>query len=390
MIDKFDKKLHSIFKSNEFKIPEQFTNMIDETLSTLPNKEIPVGNKAFIDKLSQHQNNYSTANNSSRKSKSNWFKLKLTATSCSILLITGVVFAKDIETFVKKQFSDFNVGNGVSTAIENGYVGKDNSELSEQIAQIIENNKVTGNIKVKSKVEEFLMTDSNLNISFYFEFENSINDYANLGKSINGYVDYEGSHIIELTDMVILDENNKVLYYDYYKNADFKQFCEEHGVDYNNEQNQFSYSSSVKEFINNDNNIGANFVYNISSPIVYPKSKELNIYFSKINLIPDSHSSEESKQIALQGNWEIHLDIPEIMYTRENSSYKVISCDNENFEVYTTKLTDTNFEIGININNIEEPTYPIELQNREKELSNMYSDDEIYNRKKLCNKRKIC
>lgn len=317
------------------------------------------------------------------KLKKNNFKLTFATASCSILLVTGVVFAKDIENFVKKQFSDFNVGNGVTTAIENGYVGKSTESLYEQNTNIIENHEIIDNINVKSKVEEFLMTDSNINISFYFEFENKINDYVDLGKTINNYIDYEGSHNIVLSDLVIIDENKNVLYYDYYKTADFKEFCRKYNINYNNEQNEFAYSSSVKEFINYDNSLGANFVYNISSSSIYPQSKELNIYFSKIDLIPAYPDNKDSKQITLEGNWEIHLEVPEIMYNRKSFSYKVIGCDDNNFEVYTNKLTDTNFEIGVNIKNVEEPIYPVELIKREKELSNIYTDEEMNDRKKI-------
>lgn len=349
----------------------------------------------LTEKVQPHQSYddriYSTIENlrSIKKRSLPHFKLTFATACCSLILITGVVFAKNIEDFIKKQFSDFNVGKGVTTAIENGYIGKTENELYEQSTQMIENNEVIDSINVKSKIEEFLMTDSNINISFYLEFENKINDYVDLGKTINGYIDYEGSHNIELSDLVIIDENNNVLYYDMYENNKFNQFCQEHNINYNNEKNRFTYSSSVKEFINDDNILGANFVYNISSPIVYPKSKELNIYFTKINLTPRYSNLEESRQITLQGNWEMHLEVPEVMYNRKNLSYKVISCDNDNFEVYETKLTDTYFEIGINIRNIEEPVYPIELQNREKELSSIYTDEEIYSRKKLSIKRKL-
>ncbi len=340
-------------------------------------------------KLEPHQSYNDSISNifekirKNKKVKSNNFKLSFATVSCSVLLITGVVFAKDIENFVKKQFSDFNVGNGVTTAIENGYIGKSTDTLYEQNVSMIENNEIIDNIKVKSKIEEFIMTDSNINISFYFEFENKINDYVDLGKTINDYIDYEGSHDIVLSDLVIIDENKNILYYDYYKNSNFNEFCKKHDINYNSEQNKFAYSNSVKEFINYDNSLGTNFVYNISSSNIYPKSKELNIYFSKIDLIPAYPDNKASKQITLEGNWEMYLKVPEIMYNRGDFSYKVIGCDNNNFEVCTNKLTDTNFEIGVNIKNVEEPIYPIELISREKELSNIYTVEEMNDRKKI-------
>ena len=81
---------------------------------------------------------YKTFDNikSKEKIKIRYFKYILATACCSTILITGVVFAKDIQNFIGEQFRDFGLGEGISTAVENGYVGKsDNEDL--QIVQII-------------------------------------------------------------------------------------------------------------------------------------------------------------------------------------------------------------------------------------------------------------
>ena len=54
------------------------------------------------------------------------------------------------------------------------------------------------------------------------------------------------------------------------------------------------------------------------------------------------------------------------MYNRTSESYRVISCDNKDFEVYQSKVTDTGFEIGVTISNIEEPELSFTDEERKK------------------------
>ena len=62
-----------------------------------------------------------TLNNLKFHKKHNYKNIKLafTAVCCSLLLITGTVFAKDIEKFIIEKFG---LGKGVETAINNGYI----------------------------------------------------------------------------------------------------------------------------------------------------------------------------------------------------------------------------------------------------------------------------
>ena len=66
----------------------------------------------------------------------------------------------------------------------------------------------------------------------------------------------------------------------------------------------------------------------------------------------------EGNKCVLKGEWEIHLDVPEKMYNRSEEYYKVVSCENDKFDVYTSKVMDTGFELGILISDIEKPVYP--------------------------------
>jgi len=297
-----------------------------------------------------------------KKSKLHNLKFDLAIACCFMFLITGVVFAKEIENFVKAQFENFGLGRGVDTAIDNGYVGKPENDDISQNVPIIENNEVIDNINVKVKIDEFLMTDSCLSLDFYFEFENKICDYVSLGELINGNVDYEGSHIIVLSDLFIVDENNEVLYFNRWDCENFKKYCEENNMKFDYPENTiFSIRNMPREYNKKAETLEVNNIYSINDE--FHNHKKLNIYFTKIDLINDeSHSrTEDFRNITLQGDWKFSLDVPENMYNRTSDSYRVVSCDNEDFNLYEAELTDTGLNIGIEISNVEKAKYPAEL-----------------------------
>lgn len=319
-----------------------------------------------------------------KKSKLHNLKFDLAIACCFMFLITGVVFAKEIENFVKAQFENFGLGRGVDTAIDNGYVGKPENDDISQNVPIIENNEVIDNINVKVKIDEFLMTDSCLSLDFYFEFENKICDYVSLGELINGNVDYEGSHIISLSDLFIVDENNEVLYFNRWDCENFKKYCEENNMKFDYpDYDVIGMSSIAREYNKDAETLGVNEICNISSTNKFPNSKKINIYFTKIDLINnESHSRTENfRNITLKGDWKFSLDVPENMYNRTSDSYRVVSCDNEDFNVYEAKLTDIGFEIGIEISNLKKPILSEDFLEKQSEILQS-SKGYIFNTKK--------
>lgn len=335
-IDKFIKDV----VSRELQSHESFDNTIYATFQNLENRP--------------------------KKRKIHHLKLDLAIACCFMFIITGVVFAKEIENFVKAGFENFGLGRGVDTAIDNGYVGKPEMEDEEfQNVPMLENNEVIDNIDVKVKIDEFLMTDTNLSLDFYFEFENKICDYVSLGETINGNVDYEGSHIIGLSDLFIVDENNEVLYFERWDCENFKEYCKNNNMDF--DYPEYSIHNLPREYNKDEDYMKVNNIYYITGE--FPKSKKLDIYFTKINLENDAEilSEKNLKNITLKGNWHFSLDVPENIYNRTHEDYKVVSCDNKDFNVYEAKLSDTRLEIGIEIANVEEVKYPPELDKIDKE-----------------------
>lgn len=273
---------------------------------------------------------------------------KILATACiSFVLVSGIVLATNIKS-IKHYFR--KLGNGMDSAIEHGYISntemdyeKSNTDVSTQCGEIIDN------INVEAKIENFLMDDYNLSTEFSFKFDDKINEYINI----------DNIHNIELKDLIIRDEENRILYAGNDKEA-FESYCQEYNLPYIfGECNENYLNNGLNNFPSlrsKENNL-VKLMYNMYAE-KYPKSKKLYFSFGKITFLEEN----SDKILTLKGDWQIELDVPEKMYNRTSESYKVVGCNNDDFEVYYCEVSDTGLEIGIIINNIEEPKKPKELE----------------------------
>ncbi len=301
--------------------------------------------------------------------KPNFIFKKWIAVACvCVIFTTGIVFAKEIENFIKDKFS---LGKGVQTAVDNGYIEHlDNNYTFSNVSVSNENNdSILDNFDVGIKINDFMMAETNLSIEFEIKFDEKINKYKDLSKKINGNTDFESFGNLELNDLFILDEENKLICSSFNKET-FEDFCNKHNLPYKiNEfsENYFcSTTNSLPTDINSTNNT-VKLVYTISPDNIL-NSKHLTLYFNKLKFTSKPGFSEESDGLTLTGNWKFDIDIPEYMYNHEDVFYEVVSCENKDFDVYEAKATDTGFEIGIIVSNIEKPTMPEELRLREAEI----------------------
>ena len=74
-------------------------------------------------------------------------------------------------------------------------------------------------------------------------------------------------------------------------------------------------------------------------------------------------------------NWLMEIDIPEELYDTTEEYYRVTKCENENFNIYTAKVTNTGFEIGLVVTNAEKPTYPFRMDEIFLSKEDVYSGD---------------
>lgn len=188
----------------------------------------------------------------------------------------------------------------------------------------VENN-IIDNVKVGAKIDDFIMDDYNLSVKFDFEFDENIDKIINLENIKN----------IELSDLCVLDENNTMLY-----SASFNENATNSGL-----------NSFIK--VNSKELRKIELQYNMYAD-KYPKSRKLSFNFSKIEF----QEMDKNKKTVLSGNWNINIDVPEKFYNRSEAYYKVVSSTNDNFNIYSAKLTDTGLEFGMTIKDEHKPTYP--------------------------------
>ncbi len=334
-MDEFDQKMKSIFKSksNNYKLPTRFINRFNETLTSLPNRKT----------------------NCTRN-----FKAILATSCCSLVFVSGIVFAKDIEKIFVEKFR--SLGKGVSTAIENEYVAKSEMNLIEK-DMILTNTKtgdVIDTIHTKTKIENAIIANGRIGIEIYFEFDSKLNNYINLGRNtVNGNIDYENSHHFSFNDIFVLDDEYHILASTSEGIEKCQNYFTNNNLAYTSSEKDINEVNSIISNIDNSNsdviktNVEIYFRYN---EIIQPKKLYLSI--GEFNLIPKiENNGDIEANMKFDNNIIMDIDIPQKLYDTTEEYYKVIKCENENFNVYTAKVTNTGFEIGIVVTNEENPIY---------------------------------
>lgn len=295
-----------------------------------------------------------------------FMKKKIIVGLCTgCLLISGVAVATNLDKIEVR----FGLGKGIDKAVQNGYIAEPEMDYVESNSQIIDDNKEENleNIDVSTKVDNFLMDD--LNISTHFTIE--------IDKVINETIDINDIRTVELKDLVVIDENNNILFCT--NKETFNNYCKENGLD-----NINYYRCGLNYFIESrdkENGI-INLVYNISTDTKsFPKSKKLKFQFSTISLKRNDYIENEDSIVNIKGNWTMEFDVPEEMYNRQTISYRVISCEESDFEITNATLTNTGFELGIIISNIgEQPEEPQIIKDLRKQQNDGVIDNNEYNR----------
>jgi len=269
----FDEKLYNYFAQNK-EIPQNVKNCINNT------------------KLNENIKNKFNIYN---------FKKVAVATLSIVTISTGIVFAKDIEEFVRNMFND---KPGIETAIENGY----------SYENTVSNSTISQNIKVS--VQDMIMDDYTLNINIFAEFDENI-DLTEVKK-------------VYTPDIFFIDENNNVLSYSVDINA-AKQFFERKGV--NNCDNEFIINHSINSTLDSgyEKNTNNSIMLTYSSSICegkFPKSKKIYIGFNTLILKTDYTIDAESQTIT--GNWLLEIDVPEKFKNRNAINYQVVDCNDDN------------------------------------------------------------
>ena len=262
-----------------------------------------------------------------KKTRKSIFKIVAIA-CCTMLSITGVVFAKDIGNFVREFFGGAE-SEGVDIAVSNGYVA--DVETEYQSAEGID-----------IAVDSFVMDDNN----FAMNFKVKLSDKYNIRNMMFG---------MTLYDLKIVDENGKKVFATHAIEAEEMQI-------YKTEQEaKENYDAYTGAYGGGADIIGENeLMYSLTatqSAETFPKSKKLYVTFTRIHVRKDQY--EQPLNEWYKGNWSFELDVPEEMYNREITTYKVKSCSEENTIVDNATLSNTAFIISIPYSKTDKVDYEL-------------------------------
>lgn len=255
--------------------------------------------------------------------------LKIAAVACCAMLsVTGVVFAKDIGNFVKEFFGGAE-SKGVDIAVSNGYVADVNTEY--QSAEGID-----------IAVDSFVMDDKN----FAMNFKVKLSDKYNIRNMMFG---------MTLYDLKIVDENGKKVF------ATHELEAEEMQIYKTEQEAKENYDAYTGGYSGGADIIGENelmyYLTATQSAESFPRSKKLYVTFTRIHVRKDQY--EQPLNEWYKGDWKFELDVPEEMYNREITTYKVKSCSDENTTVENAILSNTSFKISIPYSKTDKVDYEL-------------------------------
>ena len=248
-------------------------------------------------------------------------------------VITGATYADEIVEFVK-EFFGANASDGVDTAVNHGFVAEGKSKNTTEGITI--------------SIESFIMDDYNFGMNFLLTFNDKYDDVNEIAK-----------YDISLEDLRILDENNKIVFStNYERNLKNDETIEP----------EYWNGYTMQQKVVSDNQIMI-YLSSASEVTVFPKSKKLNISFTRIALknLPDLSKNIE----VYQGDWKFEENVPEEMYNREVVIYKVKSCNDDKTVVENAVLSNTAFKISIPVTTTDKIDYKA-LYDREN-MKSIYS-----------------
>lgn len=239
-------------------------------------------------------------------------KKRIIATACAgIILISGVVFATDIGTFIKNFFGA-NSSDGVDTAINNGYVSNVNTEYKNADG-------------IEIQVESVLIDDFNFDMNFNVK--------------VNGNYDIDEFEHLDFEDLRIVDEEKNIVF-DTHTSMEGK--TEE---ELENEKHYMgSYSFLPMKINDNEFKVSLSATGN---PKAFPKSKKLIIDLTKITTY--KYENEEKICKGYKGNWHFEVDVPEEFYNRTTNIYRATKCNESGIDLnsITASVSNTAFKISI-------------------------------------------
>lgn len=250
-----------------------------------------------------------------KKLNNNYLYKMIATICCALALLSGIVYAS--YSIIQNVF---NNRKGFQTAIDNNYI-MDGLETYQE------------SNGVSVKINNMLIDDYNIGISFNIKFDNE------------SKLKLENIESFEFEKMIILDEENRVLFNNK-GNPTLNNFLKNNHLDINIDKFNESYvnataSSETRNIHYNQLDLIYNLTTNEQS---YPKSKEIVIYVENINL---------NGETTIKGIWQIKQKIENKFYNREKITYNCKNDKDKNIisMELETYATGTNLKLELEINN---------------------------------------
>lgn len=220
--------------------------------------------------------------------------------ACFAIVFSGIVYAKDIEIYLKKIFN--NSTEAIDKAVENGYVQQENMDY-------------TYDKDIGIKVDSLILDDLNLDISFNFETKK------------------ENIKSIRFKDFIITNDNDKVVFSNEFISTD------------SDELPLYNYINWVNEPIKlTDNTFTDSILFGLR-----PQTevfKELYFYVKSLQIIYIDDTGE-----IIDGTWKFNVIINDdmrksttVIYNMAESNEYIESC------IATMSITGTDVELTSKIN----------------------------------------
>ena len=263
-----------------------------------------------------------------KKLKNNYLYKMIATICCALALLSGFVYAG--YSIIQNVF---NNRKGFQTAIDNNYI-MDGLETYQE------------SNGVSVKINNMLIDDHNIGISFNVKFDEELK--------------LENIESFEFEKMIILDEENRVLFYTMGKDV-LNDFIKNNDLNINVEKFNKEYiNSGISIESRNIQSNQLDLIYNLTvNEQNYPKSKEMVIYAENIN------SNDET---IVEGIWQIKQKIEDKFYNREKITYH---CKSDNKKDIISIELET-YATGTNLN-LELETKDITNKNLREKLDEIES-----------------
>lgn len=275
-----------------------------------------------------------------RKNNKRFLFNTISTVAACLLLFSGIIYSKDMS---KQLYAVYIKNNVTEVATVNAHTSKFDFEyeVSEnEIINLDDNNQNLSQDALKIKVEEITMDDTSLDITFDASFNEEISKKINKDSTLE----------INMPDISITDENQNIIYC---SNKD--KICKILDLEYITDEeidNDKYFNSNMISYVRTHDEKSAKIMFSLTlfeENRYLPRSKKLNINLDNIEIKSDINNEYGGTALNLKGNWNLDINLPENIYSRQRNIYKEAKENNTENKVLTCNVLSTWTEVTLQL-----------------------------------------